>query len=296
MIYGITGNTDKDRLWQPVAHLIHWMTEQDIGYLLHPAIARGLHARNLVDGARLHTPADDDVAAGVDIMISFGGDGTLLRSAHEVGTRETPILGVNIGRLGFLANIEVGQLEATILQLEEGAYTKESRLVLSVEIEGEGEPERLWALNEIVIERGGPVGMLAIEVYVDGRFLNQYWADGLIVSTPTGSTAYSLAVGGPIVAPGSDVLILSPLAPHSLTIRPIVIPSSSVIEARVMSSRQPYVLAADGISTEPRKDNACILIRKAAHSVTLVTLPDQHYFQTLRSKLSWGGGQPGNGE
>ena len=296
MIYGITGNTDKDRLWQPVTHLIHWMTEQNIGYLLHPAIARGLHARNLVNGARLHTPADDDVAADVDIMISFGGDGTLLRSAHEVGTRETPILGVNIGRLGFLANIEVGQLEATILQLEEGAYTNESRLVLSVEIEVEDEPERLWALNEIVIERGGPVGMLAIEVYVDGRFLNQYWADGLIVSTPTGSTAYSLAVGGPIVTPGSDVLILSPLAPHSLTVRPIVIPSSSAIEARVVSSRQPYVLAADGISTDPRKDNARILIRKAAHSVTLVTLPDQHYFQTLRSKLSWGGGQPGDGE
>lgn len=295
MIYGITGNTDKDQLWEPIATLIQWMTEQDIPYLLHPAIARGLHTRNLAPTSLLHAPADDDVAAVVDIMLSFGGDGTLLRSAHEVGTRGTPILGVNIGRLGFLASIEVGQLEATILQLEKGEYTKESRLALSVEVEVEGEPERLWALNEIVIERGGPVGMLSIEVAVDGRFLNQYWADGLIVSTPTGSTAYSLAVGGPIVAPGSDVLILSPLAPHSLTVRPIVLPSTSVIEARVVSSRQPYVLAADGMSTEPRADHARILIRKATHSVTLVTLPGQHYFQTLRSKLTWGGGQPGNG-
>jgi NAD+ kinase len=266
------------------------MDQQNIPFTLHPIIAEGLQARALVAADVLGGMISSDLAEDVDIMLSFGGDGTLLRSAHEVGTLGTPILGVNIGRLGFLANVEVGDLEATILQLEKGNYGLESRLALSVEIEAEDTPDPLWALNEIVIERGGPVGMLAIEVYVDGTFLNTYWADGLIASTPAGSTAYSLAVGGPIVAPGSDVLILSPIAPHSLTVRPIVIPSGSVIEAQVVSSRQPYVLAADGMSTVPREDSARIRIREAEHRINLVTLPEQHYFQTLRSKLTWGGG------
>ncbi len=293
MIYGITGNTDKDRLWQPVAELVAWLDGRGLPYRLHANIARGLHERGLLPREAALRHSDETPATQADVLLSFGGDGTLLRSAHEVGARGTPLLGVNIGRLGFLANVEVGQVQETILQLERGDYTIEPRMALDIEIEHETEAEHLWALNEIVIERGGSVGMIAIDVAVDGTPLNRYWADGLIVSTPTGSTAYSLAVGGPIVAPGCDVVILSPIAPHSLTVRPAVLPAQCVIQARVVSSRQPYVLAADGMNTPPREAGVGITIRKAAHHVHLVKLPGQHYFHTLRSKLTWGGGTQG---
>ena len=289
MVYGITGNTQKDQLWQPAAELVQWLRARDLPYCLHRQVAQGLRERDLLDSLPAEAHETNDLARHADFILSFGGDGTLLRTAHEAGPTGTPILGVNIGRLGFLANVEVGQVQNTILQLEEGNYSIDERLVLAATFEN-NETRRFWSLNEIVIERGGPVGMIAIDVAVDGESLNRYWADGLIVATPTGSTAYSLAVGGPIVAPGSDVIILSPIAPHSLTVRPFVLPAKSIIEARVVSNRQPYVLAADGISTEPMEESVTITIRQAEHRINLVSLPDQHYFQTLRTKLTWGGG------
>ena len=156
--------------------------------------------------------------------------------------------------------------------------------------EGTGEPSNYWALNEFVIERSGSAGLISIRVMADGIHLNDYWADGLIISTPTGSTAYSMSVGGPIVAPGADVVILTPLAPHSLTVRPIVLPSSTVIEAQVIRDDQPYVLAYDGRSRSFERGGEPIRFRfsRASHVVNLVKLPEQHYFQTLRSKLMWG--------
>ena len=288
MTYGITGNTTKDRLWEPAATLVRYLRERGLPFCPKADIAEGLRVRGLVEEGEA-LPCSDALGQEADLILSFGGDGTLLRSAHEVGTSGTPILGVNIGRLGFLANIEVSQLQESLDLLEQGDYVVEDRLVLAAEIGDEG-AERYWALNEIVIARGGPVGLIALDVAVDGTLLNRYWADGLIIATPTGSTAYSLAVGAPIVAPGSDVIILSPIAPHSLTVRPVVLPAHSVVEVRVVTNRPAYIVAADGISTSPRQDNARIAIRQAAHTVKLVRLPGQHYFQTLRSKLVWGGG------
>lgn len=288
MLYGITGNTTKERLWEPAATLVRYLRERDMRFCLKADIAEGLRQRGLIE-AGTALPCAEALGDEADLIFSFGGDGTLLRSAHEVGVSGTPILGINIGRLGFLASVEVSQLQETLDLLERQDFAVEDRLVLAAEV-GDEPPEHYWALNEIVIERGGPVGMIALDVAVDGTVLNRYWADGLIISTPTGSTAYSLAVGGPIVAPGSDVIILSPIAPHSLTVRPVVLPARSVIEARVVTSHPAYVLAADGVSTAPRHDNVRITIRRAAHTVKLVRLPGQHYFQTLRSKLVWGGG------
>jgi len=293
MIYGITGNTNKETLWAPVAHLVAWLAERDLPYRLHANVAHGLLERNLILPAAGRERSVDTLAPEVDVILSFGGDGTLLRSAHEVGTLGTPILGINIGRLGFLADVDVSQLSETILRLEDGDYEIDARMVLAVQIEDADASDPFWALNDVVIERGGPAGLIAIDVTVDGASMNRYWADGLIIATPTGSTAYSLAVGGPIVAPGSEVIILSPLAPHSLTVRPVVLPSGCVIEARVVSSRQPYVLAIDGTSTAARSDAVRILIRRAQHRINLIKLADRHYFQTLRTKLSWGRGPQG---
>ena len=288
MIYGISGNTKKEKLWAPVAHLVTWLLTRDLPFSLHQNVARGLIERSLVDRDICDRFCTDDVAATSDIILSFGGDGTFLKSAHDVGTRGTPILGVNIGRLGFLAGIEVGQVSETIDRIEKGDYWIESRMTLEASLQSDVPLQKNWALNEFVIERSGSAKLISIDVLVDGTPLNTYWADGLIIATPTGSTAYSLAAGGPILAPGCGAMILTPISPHMLTVRPIVLPESSVIEAQIPADHESYVLAADGQSTILQEEEIKLTIRRAAHTINLVRLPEQHYFHTLRTKLMWG--------
>lgn len=288
LTYGITGNTTKEKLWDPVARLVGWFLEREMDFCLSTEVARGLAERGLAGPGICAAREQAELATAADIILSFGGDGTLLHSAHEVGTAGTPILGVNIGRLGFLADIEMTQVQETILRLEAGEYRIERRMVLSAEVYDSERLQTEWALNEFVLERSGPSGLISIDVTVDGVHLNEYWADGLIISTATGSTAYSLSVGGPIIAPACGVIIITPIAPHSLTVRPIVLPDTSRIEARIVDSRQPYVLAADGRSQSFEKTGLRFQMRRADHTVNLVKLPEQHYFQTIRSKLMWG--------
>jgi NAD+ kinase len=293
MVYGITGNTRKENLWQPVADLVAWLLEHGVGFWLQEHVARGLTDRQLLDRGICETYSQADLTQGSDVILSFGGDGTMLTSAHEVGTSGTPILGVNIGRLGFLADIEVGQVQRTIERLERGEYRIESRMVLEAQVENHVTLDRHWALNEFVLDRSGVAGLITIDVTVDGEPLNVYWTDGLIMATPTGSTAYSLSAGGPIMVPGCGAMILTPIAPHTLTVRPLVLPETAVVEARVSGPNLPYVLAADGRSILIDEPGIRITVRKAAHQVNLVKLPEQHYFQTLRSKLMWGLRHPG---
>lgn len=288
MIYGITGNPHKNQLWSPVADLVAWLMRRDVPFVLHPAIAEGLIQRDLVGSAVCDDHAADDFATRADIILSFGGDGTMLRTAHEAGPNHTPILGINIGRLGFLADIEVEAVTAAIEHLEDGEYSIENRMVLEGAVSDGPTLDTPWALNEFVIDRSGAAGLIKIAVSVDGTPLNTYWADGLIIATPTGSTAYSLSSGGPIIAPGTDATIITPIAPHTLTVRPLVLPSTVEIEARVLDGTQPYVLAVDGRSTVFDEYGTTIRIRRAEHPVPLVKLPDQHFFKTLRSKLMWG--------
>lgn len=295
MIYGITGNTRKDALWAPVASLVAWLQRCNLPFLLGANVAAGLVERGLVSAEVARSHGTPSLANKAHLILSFGGDGTLLRTAHDAGAQGTPILGINIGRMGFLAEVAVSRVEETVLSLEAGAYSIDERLVLAVAIEGEA-VERRWALNDVVVARTGSAGLIALDVAADNILLNRYWADGLIVATPTGSTAYSLSAGGPIVAPGSDVIVLSPIAPHSLTVRPIVLSSDSVLTVRVTGGHLPYVVAIDGASGAPREDSVAITIRQAAHRINLVKLSDRHYFQTLRSKLSWGLGPQGGAE
>lgn len=288
MIYGITGNARKDKLWHPVAELIQWLQRETLPFYVHPSLVRGLVARGLLE-ARHDAPVCEDLAREADVVLSFGGDGTMLRTAHSTGINDTPLLGVNIGRLGFLADIEVGAVRRAIRLMEAGDYRVERRMVLEATLPDESTPaEPRWALNEFVIDRSGASGMIKVEAIVDGTPLNTYWADGLIVATPTGSTAYSLSTGGPIIAPGCDAIILTPIAPHTLTVRPIVLPSSSDIRLRVLENTESYVFAADGQSTVYDQHDVAFNIYRASHTVNLIKLPDQHYFKTLRSKLMWG--------
>jgi NAD+ kinase len=288
MIYGITGNPHKNQLWSPVADLVAWLMRRDLRFGLHPRLAEGLIERDLVGQAVCEDHTAGDLAADSDVILSFGGDGTMLRTAHEAGPNHTPILGINIGRLGFLADIEVEAVTSAIEHLEAGRYSVEDRMVLEGSVSHGPALDTPWALNEFVIDRSGAAGLIKIAVSVDGTPLNTYWADGLIIATPTGSTAYSLSSGGPIIAPGTDATIITPIAPHTLTVRPLVLPSTVEIETRVLDGTQPYVLAVDGRSTVFEEHGTLIRIRRAEHAVHLVKLPDQHFFKTLRSKLMWG--------
>lgn len=288
MTYGITGNTQKDGLWPAVDGLMAALRAEGLSFRLHPAVADGLATRGLMaDAAAFAAP---DLPAACDLLLSFGGDGTLLRAAHLVGDRATPILGVNIGRLGFLTKVEVAELADAVGWLERGAYVVEERMGLALDVDGADPAVARWALNDVVLDKSGTASMIAVEARVDGRYLNTYWADGLVVATPTGSTAYSLAAGGPIMAPGSGVIALTPIAPHTLTARPLVLSDRSVLELRVTTRGHPFVLAVDGESVEIEAADVAVTVRRAAHTVRLVSFPERDYFTTIRDKLKWGQG------
>ncbi|WP_022835303.1 NAD(+)/NADH kinase [Salisaeta longa] len=288
MHYGLTGNPTKSEIWSPVAQLIDWLSSQGLPFSVHTDLVEGLRARGQADAYPLDARDAVALTERADVLLSFGGDGTLLRVAHATGAHDTPVLGVNIGRLGFLADIEVEQLTKAVAAIEAGNYTVEERMVLEITGGPRTELAREWALNEFVIDRSGAAGLIHIEVEVDGVPLNTYWADGLIMATPTGSTAYSLSSGGPIIAPGVDAIILTPIAPHTLTVRPIVLPGTATITARVQDGDQPYVCATDGRSVLLEEHGLTFTVERAAHTVNLVKLPGQHFFKTLRTKLMWG--------
>lgn len=286
MTYGITGNPTKDALWDPLADLVGWLDGHDLPFRLDAALDEGLRQRghDVPASARPLDLPDPSV----DLLLSFGGDGTLLRTAHRADG--AAILGVNIGRLGFLTKVEVSEVQAAIEAAEAGRTGVEERMTLAVEVEGGdlgGVPR--WALNDVVIDKSGTTSMIQVEARVGGSFLNTYWADGLVVATPTGSTAYALSVGGPILTPGTDTLVVAPIAPHTLTARPIVLPCDAELELRVETRGHPFAFACDGVSTV-LESGVVVRVRRGGHAVRLATLPDKDYFRTIRDKLSWGQG------
>lgn len=236
-------------------------------------------------------PGSVDVFTGcdfaADFVISLGGDGTLLRAAWHVGAKGIPILGVNMGRLGFLADIVPCEIESAINSLYDGGYAIESHSVISVKVDG-GEPVSPdCALNDIAVLKRDTASMITIHAEINGEYLMTYQADGLIVSTPTGSTAYSLSNGGPIIVPRTSTLCLTPVAPHSLNVRPIVIPDDSEITLTVESRSHNFLIAVDGQSGKCT-ENARLTICKAPYAVKIVKRSNQRYFSTLREKMMWG--------
>lgn len=281
--YGLAGNTAKDELWPLLQRLIMWMDTKELHYQLHTPLAQGLRERSLLSAECAERISTDTLARNSQFILSIGGDGTLLHTAFEVGGTGIPILGVNIGYLGFLADVEASRIEQAIRLLDHGQYEIERRSALSL-----SGPHSGWALNDVVVTRQPAGGLAAIDVLVDCTKLNRYWGDGLIIATPTGSTAYSLAVGGPIVMPGSNVILVSPVAPHSLTVRPIVLPAQSTLTLQLASSSSDCTIALDGRTHLITQRQAPYTIRRAEHSIKLVRFEGTDYFGTLRSKLSWG--------
>ena len=227
-----------------------------------------------------------------DFAISMGGDGTFLRTASIVGMKQIPILGINTGRLGFLADVNAQEIEHTINALHDEDYAVDTRAVIQVETNGQPLQGYNCALNDVAILKRDNASMIAIRATINGEILTTYQADGLIVSTPTGSTAYSLSVGGPIIVPGTHVFSLTAVAPHSLNVRPIVIGEDSVIELSVESRTQNYLVALDGRS-EKLSDTTTLTLRRAPYRVQVIKRAGTKYFHTLREKMMWGADQRG---
>ena len=228
----------------------------------------------------------DDI--DVDFAISLGGDGTLLKTAGKVGNKQTPIVGVNMGRLGFLADGTAGgDIRTMVNALYKGDFSVEDRALIHVETNGEPIDGCADALNDVSLLKRDTAAMISIRASINGEYLNTYQADGLIVSTPTGSTAYSLSNGGPIIMPRTGVMLMTAVAPHSLNVRPIVLADSSVIELEVESRSHNFLVAIDGRS-EKCKEGTRLTLSRAPYDVHVVKRPGHRYFDALREKMMWG--------
>ena len=223
----------------------------------------------------------------VDFAISMGGDGTFLQTASRVGDKNIPILGINMGRLGFLADVTQNEIEACIDAIYRNDYSVEERALIQVGVDGEPLEGHHCALNEVAVLKRDTASMIGIRAYVNGEYLTNYLADGVIVSTPTGSTAYSLSNGGPIITPGTNVFALTAVAPHSLNIRPIVIPDSAEVTLTVESRSHSFLVAIDGRS-EKRREGTTVRLTRAPYTIKVVKRAGTQYFTTLREKMMWG--------
>ena len=222
----------------------------------------------------------------------MGGDGTFLKTASMVGEKQIPIIGVNTGRLGFLADINPPEIDPMVQAIYEGDYAIDTRTVLQVETDGQPLSGCPFALNDVAILKRDVAAMITVHTTINGDYVTTYQADGLVISTPTGSTAYSLSVGGPIIVPGTHVFSITAVAPHSLNVRPLVLSEDSEITLTVESRSHNFLVALDGRS-EKLPDSTRLTLRKAPYRVKVVKRAGQKYFHTLRDKMMWGADQRG---
>lgn len=231
----------------------------------------------------------DEIPDLVDLIIVLGGDGTLISVARQIGHRDVPILGINLGRLGFLTEVTQAELPAMLDRLVAGEYEVSERMMLDASIRRAGKVVGEYTvLNDVVINKGALARIIDMATSVDGRHLSTYKADGLIISTPTGSTGYNLAAGGPIIYPEINSLVITPICPHMLTNRPIVVWSKSVIEIEVKFENDVVFFTADGQVGRKLLPGDVVQVRRSEARTKLVTSPSKDYFEILRTKLSWG--------
>jgi len=229
----------------------------------------------------------DDLPEDVAFLLSLGGDGTLLKSFIAAQNRSIPLVGINSGRLGFLSDISRDEIERALNDIMAGNIIIDERTVLELEVVTDNQSEFHYALNEITVTKLDSSAMIKIHTFINNEFLNTYWADGLIIATPTGSTAYSLSVGGPILTPDSENFVISPIAPHNLTVRPLVVPDHHTITLQVEGRGLQFLTSVDSQS-EAIHFSVILKIRKAPFNVKTIRLNDHSFFTTLRNKLMWG--------
>ncbi len=241
-----------------------------------------------LDNPEVHTITESDIPKDTDFILSIGGDGTLLSSAQAVMRSPIPILGINLGSLGFLTTLE-SEWHNGLANVLKGHYHIEERMVLNCRLEfADGTEETLWALNDVVIERADIFSLLPLEVRVGEQLLNRYLSDGLIVSTPTGSTAYALSAGGPIIDPSLEAILVTPISAHTLSVRPVVLTGEENIYINLSNQDDHAHLHIDGKNTRQIDASLRIRIRPSSYRIQLVVIPENTFYEKLRKKLHWG--------
>ena len=235
----------------------------------------------------LQTFVPDRDLVQLDLMISLGGDGTLLEAVNDVGATATPVLGMNTGRMGFLATVAQDEALAALASFLRGDYRIDKRTLLELEVQGHTMLQPGFALNEVAFLKRDTSSMIAVHACIDDTLKTTYWADGLLIATPTGSTGYSLSCGGPIVLPSACSLVVTPISPHNLAVRPLVVPDTAVLSFNIESRNQKFLVAVDGRS-QATDTSTTLVVRKAPFCAHLVKIGDSNIFDVLRQKLHWG--------
>lgn len=280
----------KEEYFAPFRDLIILLREKDYQISVVPDLHA--HMARLMDLEDVKTIGDQEGLRnqGINMVITLGGDGTILGAASLIGQLEIPILGINLGRLGFLANVERSKLEEAFESVHKGHYRIEERTMIHLESDPDIFGDVNYALNDFTIHKRDTSSMITIHAYVNGDYLNSYWADGIIVATPTGSTGYSLSCGGPIIFPGSNTFIITPVAPHNLNVRPLVIPDNSVISFEIEGRASNYLCSLDS-RYELINVHHQLAIRKCSFVTRLIVLNAQSFLSTIHDKLYWGSDQ-----
>ena len=286
MTVGIVPNTQKEKLLETVNRFLALLKENNIDFLFYEGIKEisGQMDEKLNDEQILSI---EELGKRSDVIVSLGGDGTMLYAAHELRSSNAPLMGLNLGKLGFLAEFDIDSMDDFIMILKEKRFVIEERMALSAICQGD-EGNDLYAINDVVIDKGKWQRMIEISITVDGDYVSTFAADGLIIATPTGSTGYSLSTGGPVVHPSADVITLSPISPHSLTMRPLVISSKQRITVEVKSQHENIQINCDGQRVYNYSSPISVEVFKSDNPVRLVHSIKSDYFQTLRNKLYWG--------
>jgi len=278
-VVGLVAKYQEPKAAEMVRWLAPWLKQRRKKVLVEDGVVRGAGV----------SCTKKQLAAEADLIISLGGDGTLLNIAPLVERPDVPILGVNLGGLGFITEVAVDELESVLAKTLEGDYEVEKRMTLEVRVNTKnGKLRKFRVLNDAVIAKGARSRIIDLETYVGDDYLCTYRADGLIISTPTGSTAYSLAAGGPILEPALGAIILSPICPHTLTNRPIVVPNKSTIQVTLRSFGDTVILIPDGQPGVRLNNGDQVEARDFGLPVSLIKLPSRSYYEILRNKLKWG--------
>ena len=284
--FGIWGNTEKPAFWELLPDIISWTEEKNLEVHLTTRIRDNMEDPQAFSYQLIESAED---FFKLDFLLALGGDGTMLSLARAVGDRNVPLLGIHLGELGFLAAVNVDQMFEKLDQVVAGNYLVQPRIVLKSTVYNGGKSSTFFALNDMVIDRGKSHRMLVYKLQANNHVIANYKADGLVVSTPTGSTAYSLAAGGPIVVPTMRTMVVTPICPHSLTLRPIVIPDDQVLNISFPSDHDDGIsLAVDGQICEELGSSSKVEIQAADYTINMIGFPDPNYFRTLRKKMGWG--------
>jgi len=286
MTIGIIANSTKEKVYDVVSLLVKKLKENELDFLITDTVI----SKRAALSERINKKyflKDKNIYKRSDIIISIGGDGTMLATSYQAQFYDKPVLGVNMGKLGFLAEASLNQLDRFIDDIKNNRIKVDKRMIICGECKGH-KIETLYAINDIVIEKGGWPKMIELTVWVGGEYVTTFGADGIIVATPTGSTGYSISVGGPIVSPLADVITLSPISAHSLSVRPLVLPSDREIVIKAASFHKEILVNCDGQRVFALPPPFEIKISKSERSLKLAHTSITSYFETLRNKLMWG--------